>query len=170
MHTFRWLPTTPYFICRKNHSQLNLFSPSINAKANGSIWLFVSTPIAVRIYPLYFAVKKVSSTQSNGRQCRKDSMHVPKLKKARSNVVTSFASGSLSLNAVYVTGLFCFITSSTRGRLQYEASKVPNLISMASCFARQAFKWLILYLNCLCIAPTMYEHSKSLFSIISLNI
>src|SRR6266498_5217414 len=140
MQTFGQLPTTPYFICLKNHNQLNLFSPSTNAKASGSIWLFASTPIAVRICPLYFPVKKVLSTQSNGRQCRKDSMHVPKLKKARSNVVSSFASGSLSLNAVYVPGFFSLITWSARGRLQYEASKVPNLFSMASCFARQAFK------------------------------
>src|SRR5438128_3740011 len=140
MHTFGRLPTTPYFICLKNHNQLNLFSPSTNAKASGSIWLFGSTPIAIIICPLYFPVKKVPSTQSNGRQCRNDSMHALKLKKARWNVVTSFASGSLSLNAVYVPGLFCFITSSTRGRLQYEASKVPNLFFMASCFSRQAFK------------------------------
>src|SRR5438105_12607328 len=113
MHTFGRLPTTPYFICLKNHNQLNLFSPSTNVKASGSIWLFASTPIAVRICPLYFPVKKVPSTQSNGRHCRNDSMHVPKLKKAHSNVVTSFASSSLSLNAVYVLGFFSFITWST---------------------------------------------------------
>src|SRR5207237_2174044 len=121
-------------------SQLNLFSPSTNAKASGSIWLFASTPITIRICPLYFPVKKVPSTHSNRRQRQKDSMHVPKLKKARWNIVTSFALGSLSLNAVYVPGLLCFITSSTRGRLQYEASKVPSLFSIACCFARQAFK------------------------------
>src|SRR5436190_21059647 len=118
MQTFGRVPTTPYFIFLKHHSQLDLFSPSTNAKASGSIWLFASTPIAVRICPLYFLVKKVPSTQSNGRQCLKDSMHVPKLKKAHSNVVTSFASGLLSLNAVYVPGLFSLSTWSTRGRLQ----------------------------------------------------
>src|SRR6266540_1450396 len=121
IQTLGRLPTTSYFICLKNHSQLNLFSPSINAKASGSILLFASTPIAVRICPLYFPVKKVPSTHSNWRQCQKDSMHVPKLKKARWNVVTSFTSGLLSLNAVYVPWLFCFSTSSTRGSLQYEA-------------------------------------------------
>uniref|UniRef100_A0A0A8YLA0 Uncharacterized protein n=1 Tax=Arundo donax TaxID=35708 RepID=A0A0A8YLA0_ARUDO len=67
-------------------------------------------------------------------------MHVPRLKKTRLNVMTSFASGSLSLNTVYVPGLFCFTTSSTRGMLQYKASKVPKRFSMTSCFARQAFE------------------------------
>src|SRR5947207_191754 len=100
MQTLGRLPTIPYFICLKNHSQLDLLSPSTNAKGK---WKYS---------PLYLPVKKVTSTQSNGRQCRKDSMHVPKLKNARWNFMILFTSGSLSLNVVYVSGLFCFITSS----------------------------------------------------------
>src|SRR4051812_50183239 len=40
------------------------------------IMLLPSTPIAVKIFPLYLPVRNVPATQIMGRQCLKASMHI----------------------------------------------------------------------------------------------
>ena len=118
---FGLVPTTCSLTCSRNQYQLSSFSLSTNANATGINWWLPSTPIAVRIVPLYFPVKKVPSMQSKGRQYWKALTHAPRQKNTRWRMAGPPSKFGNSFRAKWLPGFLSTIIDSMRGRLSYDA-------------------------------------------------
>ena len=131
--------TTWIFTRSRNQYQLSVFSFSTKAKAMRTTCLLQLSPIAVSIVPLYLPIKNVPSIHRTGRQYINALTHATRQKKARSrNPGPPYKLGTMQVS-VALLGFLCIIADCMWGRLSYDASYVPNLISNTFCFARQVF-------------------------------